>query len=159
MLAAALPLLLAAALDVPFVHQQKDTCGAAALAMVLQYWGVAATHDAIAGELLQPELHGIAGSRLAAFAAARGMTAIAHAGDIDHLREHVGKGRPLIVAWAMGRGRLHDVVVTGFDDDGRRVVVHDPARGPARRVDLETFRRRWAGTGYWTLLIAPAPPP
>ena len=157
MFAAAIPFLLAAALDVPYVHQQKDTCGAAALAMVLQYWGVPASHDEVARELLDPELHGIAGSRLAAFASARGMTAIAHAGDIDHLREHVGKGRPMIVAWAMGGGRLHDVVVTGFDDDGRRVIVNDPARGPARHVGLETFRRRWAGTGYWTLLVAPAP--
>jgi len=158
MLAAVIPFLFAAGLDVPYVHQRKDTCGAAALAMVLQYWGVAVSHDEVAGELLQPELHGIAGSRLAAFAAGRGLTAVAHVGDIDHLRDHVGKGRPMIVAWAMGRGRHHDVVVIGFDDDGRRVIVHDPARGAARRVDLDTFRRRWAGAGHWTLLVAPRPP-
>jgi len=157
MFAAAIPFLLAAALDVPYVPQRKDTCGAAALAMVLQYWGVAVSHDEVAGELLQPELHGIAGSRLAAFAAGRGLTAVAHAGDVDHLRDHVGKGRPMIVAWAMGRGRHHDVVVIGFDDDRRRVIVHDPARGAARRVSLDTFARRWAGAGHWTLLVAPAP--
>jgi predicted double-glycine peptidase len=157
MLAAAIPFLLAVALDVPYVHQQKDTCGAAALAMVLQYWGVAATHDEVARELLQPELRGIAGSRLAAFASARGMTAIAHAGDVDHLRDHVGKGRPMIVAWAMGGGRHHDVVVIGFDEARQRVIVHDPARGAGRHVDLDTFRRRWAGAGHWTLLVAPPP--
>ncbi len=155
MLAAAIPFLLAAALDVPYVHQRKDTCGAAALAMVLQYWGVAVSHDEVAGELLQPELRGIAGSRLAEFAAGRGMTAVAHAGDVDHLRDHVGKGRPMIVAWAMGRGRHHDVVVIGFDDDRRRVIIHDPARGAAKAIDLDTFNRRWAGAGYWTLLVAP----
>jgi ABC-type bacteriocin/lantibiotic exporter with double-glycine peptidase domain len=155
MLAAAIPFLLSAALDVPYVHQKKDTCGAAALAMVLQYWGVAVTHDEVAGELLQPELHGIAGSRLAAFAAGRGLTAVAHAGDVGHLRDHVGKGRPMIVAWAMGRGRFHDVVVIGFDDDRRRVIVHAPARGAARRVGLDTFAKRWAGAGHWTLLVAP----
>jgi ABC-type bacteriocin/lantibiotic exporter with double-glycine peptidase domain len=157
MLAAAIPFLLAAALDVPYVHQRKDTCGAAALAMVLQYWGVAVSHDEVAGELLQPELRGIAGSSLAAFAAGRGLTAVAHVGDVAHLRDHVGKGRPLIVAWAMGRGRYHDVVVIGFDDDRRRVIVHDPARGPAKAVDLATFNRRWAGAGHWTLLVAPPP--
>jgi ABC-type bacteriocin/lantibiotic exporter with double-glycine peptidase domain len=157
MLAAAIPFLLAAVLEVPYVPQQKDTCGAAALAMVLQYWGVAVSHDEVAAQLLKPELHGIAGSDLAAFASARGLTAIAHAGDIDHLRAHVGKGRPLIVAWAMGRGRHHDVVVIGFDDARGRVVVHDPARGPARHVDIETFRRRWRGAGHWTLLVAPPP--
>lgn len=156
MTAAAL-VLLAATLDVPYVPQQKDTCGAAALSMVLQYWGVAVTHDEVARELLRPELRGIAGSQLAGFAAARGLTAVAHEGDIDHLREHVGKGRPMIVAWAMGRGRHHDVVVVGFDDDRRRVIVHDPARGAARAVDLDTFQRRWAGAGHWTLLVAPRP--
>ena len=94
---------------------------------------------------------------LAAFAAGRGLTAVAHVGDVAHLRDHVGKGRPLIVAWAMGRGRYHDVVVIGFDDDRRRVIVHDPARGARTAVDLATFRRRWAGAGHWTLLVAPPP--
>ena len=156
MLAAAAVLLLAAPLDVPFVPQGKDTCGAAALAMVLAYWGQDVGHDAIAQELLEPELHGIAGSRLAAFASARGMTAVAHAGDMGHLRDHVGKGRPLIVAWGMGGGRFHDVVVTGFDDAAREVIVHDPARGARRRVDVEAFERRWKKAGRWTLLVAPA---
>lgn len=155
MLAAAILLLVAAALDVPYVPQQKDTCGAAALAMVLQYWGVPVSQGEVAQELLQPELRGIAGSRLAEFASARGMTAVAHAGDVEHLRHHVEKGRPLIVAWAMGRGRHHDVVVVGFDDARRRVIVHDPARGAARAIALDTFRRRWAGAGHWTLLVAP----
>jgi ABC-type bacteriocin/lantibiotic exporter with double-glycine peptidase domain len=157
MLAALIPFLLAAALEVPYVPQQKDTCGAAALSMVLQYYGVAVSHDEVARELLQPELHGIAGSALAAFASGKEMTAVAHAGDIDHLRDHVGKGRPLIVAWAMGRGRYHDVVVVGFDEVRDRVIVHDPAKGASRAIDTDTFRRRWAGAGYWTLLVAPKP--
>ena len=156
MLAAAVALALAAPLAVPFVPQGKDTCGAAALAMVLRYWGQEAGHDEIAGALLEPELRGIAGSKLEAFARGRGMTAIAHAGDLDHLRGHIGKGRPLIVAWAMGGGRYHDVVVTGVDDDKREVVVHDPARGASRRVGFEPFERRWAKAGRWTLLVVPA---
>ena len=157
MLAALVPLLLAASLEVPYVPQQKDTCGAAALSMVLRYWGSAVSHAEVKDALLQKELRGIAGSALAAFAAERGFTAVAHAGDIDHLRDHVGKGRPLIVAWAMGRGRYHDVVVIGFDDERRRILVHDPARGAARAVDRDTFARRWSGAGYWTLLVAPKP--
>jgi ABC-type bacteriocin/lantibiotic exporter with double-glycine peptidase domain len=157
MIAAAVPLLLATALQVPYVHQQKDTCGAAALAMVLQYWGARVAHDEVKGELLQPELHGIAGSRLAAFAAGKGMTAVAHAGDLDHLRHHVGAGRPMIVSWAMGGGRYHDVVVVGFDEAGRRVIVHDPARGADRRIAMDAFEKKWAAAGHWTLLVAPAP--
>src|SRR2546428_583613 len=155
--------LAASSLDVPFVAQRKDTCGAAALAMVLRYWGDDATHDDVARTLLTPELHGIAGSRLAEFARGRGMEAVAYKGDVANLRDFVGKGRPLIVAWDMGRGRYHDVVVIGFDDQRRTVVVHNPAEGASRAVKSGTFEKRWAGAGYWTLFVArdkaaPGPP-
>ena len=143
----------AAALDVPYVAQRKDTCGAAALAMVLAYWNAAVPHDEIARTLLEPELRGIAGSDLERFARQRGMTAIAYKGDVGQLRDFVGKGRPLIVAWDMGKRRYHDVVVVGMGE--REVIVNDPARGAARRISIEEFERRWKGAGYWTLLVAP----
>lgn len=148
--------LLAAALDVPFVPQTGDTCGPAALAMVLRYWGRAASHEALADELDARELRGVAGSRLAEAARSRGLTAVAYKGDAEQLREYVGKGRPLIVAWDMGRGRFHNVVVVGFD--GEDVVVHDPAQGASRTVARGTFEERWAGAGHWTLLVMPADP-
>jgi ABC-type bacteriocin/lantibiotic exporter with double-glycine peptidase domain len=153
-----LALVAAAALAVPFVAQQKDTCAAASLAMVLRYWGEeSVSQDAIARELLQPELHGIPGSRLTAFAQQRGLTAVAYAGDSLQLEEYVAKGRPLIVAWRMARGRYHNVVVIGVEEDGD-VVVNDPAAGAARRIDARTFEKRWGGAGHWTLLVLPARP-
>ena len=142
-------------LAVPFVPQEKDTCGAAALAMVLGYWGRPAAHAEVADALVEPELRGIRGARLAEFARGRGFFALAYEGDLAQLREYVGKGRPLIVAWKVGRGRFHDVVVVGFD--GRAVVVHDPAEGTGRRVDARVFEERWAGASHWTLLVMPAP--
>jgi ABC-type bacteriocin/lantibiotic exporter with double-glycine peptidase domain len=148
--------LLAAALAVPFVPQQKDTCGAASLAMVLRYWQVEISHDEIASALGDPELRGIRGSRLEAFARERGLTAIAYAGDLAQLREYVSKGRPLIVAWKLGRDRYHDVVVVGFAENGR-VLVHDPAAGAGRAVEVRAFEERWAAAGHWTLLVLPKP--
>jgi ABC-type bacteriocin/lantibiotic exporter with double-glycine peptidase domain len=152
--------LLAAAasatLAVPFVAQEKDTCGPAALAMVMAYWEHPVEHDALARELGAAELRGVAGSRLAEAARSRGMTAVAYEGDDAQLRAFVGRGRPLVVAWDMGRGRFHNVVVVGFEGDD--VVVHDPARGPTRRVAGKTFAARWAGAGHWTLLVLPAAP-
>ena len=38
-------LAAAVTLPVPFVPQRKDTCGAAALAMVMRYWGADVSHD------------------------------------------------------------------------------------------------------------------
>jgi ABC-type bacteriocin/lantibiotic exporter with double-glycine peptidase domain len=152
---AAAAALAAATLPVPFVPQEKDTCAAASLAMVLRYWNSVVSHDEIAAALLQPELHGILGSRLEAFAKDRGFTAVAYEGDVPQLREFVAKGRPLIVAWKMGRARFHNVVVVGFDGAGH-VIVNDPEEGAARRVSARVFEKRWAGAGHWTLLVLPA---
>jgi ABC-type bacteriocin/lantibiotic exporter with double-glycine peptidase domain len=150
--------LASSILVVPFVPQQKDGCGAASLAMVLRYWEVPADDRAIANELGEPELRGIRGSRLAAFAAAQGMVAIPYAGDLDNLRDYLAKGRPLIVAWNMGHNRYHNVVVLGIDDATREIVVHDPARGAERRVGRDVFLKRWAGAGHWTLVVTPKAP-
>lgn len=154
-----LPLVLAAvSLRVPFVPQHRDTCGAAALTMVLRYWNEDVSHDDVARALVRPELHGIAGSRLADFARGRGLEAIAYRGDMAHLRDFVGKGRPLIVAWHLGGSRYHDVVVVGFDDERGAVLVNDPAAGPSRAVGARKFEKRWAGAGYWTLLVTRSGP-
>ncbi len=149
-----LALLLALALDVPYVPQRTDSCGAAALAMVLRYWGVEAAHDEIAGVLVEPELRGIRGSRLAAYAEERGFVAVAHEGDRGHLRAHLAKGRPLIVALDAGKGRFHDVVVVDVAENGD-VSVHDPAEGASRRLPARDFEKRWAKAGHWTLLVVP----
>jgi ABC-type bacteriocin/lantibiotic exporter with double-glycine peptidase domain len=146
-------LLAASSLSVPYVAQHKDTCGAASLAMVLRYWSEDVSQDDVAGALVRPELHGIAGSRLAEFARSRGLEAVAYRGDMAQLRDFVAKGRPLIVAWHLGGSRYHDVVVVGFDDDRGAVLVNDPAAGPSRAVGVRKFEERWAGAGYWTLLV------
>jgi ABC-type bacteriocin/lantibiotic exporter with double-glycine peptidase domain len=144
-------------LAVPFVPQKKDSCGAAALTMVLHYWHVAADHDQIASELLSPQLHGIRGSALEAFARARGLTAVAHEGDLDQLREYVAKRRPMIVSLDAGRGRFHDLVVVGFE--AQWVIVHDPAEGASRRIAARDFETRWARAGHFALLVLPGSPP
>ena len=153
-------LVLAAAfhLKVDFVPQEKDACAAASLAMVLRYWARPAVPSDIAGALLQPELHGIVGSRLAAFTRERGLLAIAYEGDLQQLRDYVAKGRPLIVAWKVGRDRYHDVVVVGFDTERDDILVNDPAEGALRRLSARAFDDRWAGAGRWTLLVQPASP-
>jgi ABC-type bacteriocin/lantibiotic exporter with double-glycine peptidase domain len=145
-------------LDVPFVAQRTNGCAAAALTMVLRYWGDPAPETELAGALPGPSARGLAGSRLAELARKRGHQAIAYEGDLPHLREYLAKGRPLIVALRSGRDRYHDVVVVGFDDQAQEVVVHDPESGPTRRLAARTFEERWGGAGHWTLLVLPARP-
>lgn len=148
------PLLL----EVPFVAQRQDGCATAALAMVLRYWGDPAPEAGLAGALPADSARGVAGSRLAELARARGYRAIAYAGDLSQLRDYLGKGRPLIVAHKTGSSRYHDVVVIGVDDAAQEVVVHDPAIGPGRRISFRSFEERWRGAGHWTLLVLPSTP-
>lgn len=153
---ALLALLAVLDLAVPFVPQDKDTCGAASLAMVLAYWGYPVPHHEVAAALMEPDLRDTPGSRLAAIAREHGLDAISYEGDLLHVRDYLRRGRPLIVAWKVGRGRYHDVVVVGFDDERNEVLVNDPAEGTSRRVPAEVFERRWAGAGHWTLLVLPS---
>lgn len=157
MLLVAALVLGAAPLAVPFVPQKKDSCGAAALTMVLRYWNIAADHEQIAAELLLPQLHGIRGSQLEGLARARGLTAVAHEGDLEQLRDYVAKRRPMIVSLDAGRGRFHDLVVVGFDEQW--VIVHDPAEGASRRIAAGDFETRWARAGHFALLVLPRSPP
>ena len=143
----ALVVAAAVSLPVPYVPQEKDTCGAVALAMVLQYWGREASPQEIASALVEEELPGIRGSRLAELARERGMAAIAFAGDWSVVRDHLAKGRPIVVAIDAGHDRRHDVVVVGLDDESRQASIHDPARGPNRRVAVAELERKWAASG------------
>jgi len=145
-------------LVVPFVAQREDGCAAAALTMVLRYWGDPAPEGELTAALPGRDGSGVAGSRLADVAHKRGHEAVVYRGDMQHLREQLGKGRPLVVALGAGRRRFHDVVVIGFDDQGWAVVVNDPERGASRRLPARTFQKQWAESGYWTLLVLPAKP-
>ena len=103
--------LLAAAptgvwLDVPFVEQEKEGCGAASAAMVMQYWlraqGKPAGGDADVNEirhaLHSKAGHGIYASELERYLQQHGFRTFAFAGSWDDLEQHLVKGRPLIVA-------------------------------------------------------------
>jgi ABC-type bacteriocin/lantibiotic exporter with double-glycine peptidase domain len=140
-------------LAVPFVPQEKDTCGAASLAMVLQYWGLPADHEALAAAASEPGRRGIAGSRLVEAARGQGVFAIAYEGGLLQLKASLEKGRPVIVALGARGELLHDVVVVGFEDG--RVLVHDPAEGRDRSLREGEFERRWSASSRWSLLVLP----
>jgi peptidase C39-like protein len=49
--------------------------------------------------------------------------------------------------------RFHYVVAIGFTDEA--IVIHDPARGPFRDVNIDRFVRQWRAAGSWALLVLP----
>lgn len=152
-------------LDVPFVPQVKDGCGAASIAMVMQYWarhqaqpaGEASDPTRIQQALYSSDAHGIYASSLENYLRRQGYRTFAFRGEWTDLKQHLEKGRPLIVALKPGAGKipLHYVVVAGLDWDHHLVLVNDPAQRKLLKEDRSSFEREWNAAGKWTLLALP----
>ena len=124
-------------IDVPFVKQEKNGCGAASIAMVMQFWerqqGRSLTPESDSAEiqraLYSPDAHGVYATEMERYLRLRGFRTFVFEGTSDDLQQHLGKGRPLIVALKPGAGTpLHYVVVTGIDLEHKLVLVNDPAQ-------------------------------
>ena len=154
-------------LDVPFVKQEKNGCGAASIAMVMQYWmfqqGRTQTPNGdaiqIQRALYSGHAQGIYASDLQRYLQQQGFRTFAFRGEWTDLKQQLEKGRPLIVALkpASGNIPLHYVVVTGLDWEHALVLVNDPAQRKLLKQDRSSFEREWSAAGKWTLLAVPQP--
>ena len=148
-------------LDVPFVSQEKNGCGAASVAMIVRYWqrqkGQPENADVLGIQraLYSPGARGIYASNLERYLRQHGFRTFAVNGEWPDLKHHLEQGRPLIVALKVGRGDLHYVVVTGLDWQRNLVLKHDPAGRKLLKQHRADFEREWKAAGNWTLLAVP----
>ena len=169
MLAAA-PVLMAAEqliwIDVPYVRQPPEGCGAATLSMLMRYWqrhdrsidGDAAGTERIQRRIYSAERKGAPAASMAVYLNEHGFRAFDFAAEWNDIGRHIALGRPLIVCLAAGRDEpLHYVVVAGAAPD--RALIHDPQGGKLLPVSRHDFERRWSGCGNWTLLAVPGARP
>jgi uncharacterized protein YvpB len=153
-------------IDVPFVHQPREGCGAASLAMVMEYWaqqqGRPAGPDTdvatIQQKLYSRSEHGILASSLAAYLRAHGFQVFTLSGQWSDLEGQLAKGRPLIVALRPAdQAELHYVVVDGIDPQRGLVMMNDPAERKLLSQERTAFEKDWSATKNWMLLAVPAP--
>ncbi len=152
-------------LNVPYVHQVKDGCGAAAISMVMRYWerqfriplSPAANPAHILRALYSSRARGIYAASMVGYFRENGYQTYAFRGTRQALSHHLSKGRPLIIALGPRHGLrpLHYVVVAGMDSAENVVIVNDPARRKLRKMDWPGIKKRWRATGNWTLLVLP----
>jgi ABC-type bacteriocin/lantibiotic exporter with double-glycine peptidase domain len=155
-------------LDVPFVQQQRNGCGAASIAMIMQYWeqhqGQPVQSEAQPAQifhvLYSRPAHGIYASAMARYFQQNGYRAFAFKGRQEDLVSQLQQGRPLIAAVKPGSGpfsgpSLHYVVVVGLDQSRKLVLVNDPAQRKLLKEDQAQFEREWKATGNWILLAVP----
>jgi ABC-type bacteriocin/lantibiotic exporter with double-glycine peptidase domain len=163
-------------IDVPYVAQARDGCGAAVISMVMQYWVKqpaersgrqtsapdpgpgAADARRIQDLLFVPAEKGIPASAMIRYFGQNGYRTYAFRGEWSDLVRHVSQGRPLIVSLKAGgpRGPLHYAVVAGVDWQRNYIFLNDPARGKMLRISREGFLGEWNPANNWTLLAVPA---
>ncbi len=151
-------------IDVPFVKQTRNGCGAANAAMLLRYWdaqgaklvGAEASLETLHQQLYSAELRGAIGSELEKLLQGAGFRTFAFEGRYEDLEKHLAKGRPLVVCVKpRGQRRLHFALAVGLDLSENVILLNDPARRKLTKMDRSKFLESWAGAGNWTLLAVP----
>src|SRR5262245_23806509 len=141
---------------VPLVKQRSDKdCGAAAVAMVLGYWGVPASVESVVNAEVASGERGLRASELRELVRARGLDAFLVKGGPADLRAEIERRRPLIVGLARSSDRAtigHYEVVIGFHHARRRILTLDPAAG-WRESSFEDFAAEWAGAQQLALVV------
>ena len=153
-------------LDVPFVAQPRDGCGAASISMVMAYWNAqTGAHAkpvedvaAIQRVLYSSKDHGITASSMVNYFKQHGFEAFAFSGTWSDLDQHLRKGRPLIAALQpRGQSQLHYVVIDGIDPVHSLVTMNDPAERKLLSEERAAFEKDWSATHNWLLLAVPSP--
>jgi ABC-type bacteriocin/lantibiotic exporter with double-glycine peptidase domain len=152
-------------LDVPFIKQEKQGCGAASIAMVMQYWQrqqgkpLDSSSDAtqIQRILYSSQEHGTRAADLESYLQQHGFQTHTFAGEWNLLKQHLAKGRPLIVALKPSalESSLHYVVVVGVEPDQDVVLLNDAAQRKLLKQERASFEKQWSAVGRWTLLALP----
>ena len=142
--------------EVPFFAQDELQCGPAALAMALNWSGVAVQPSDLSPEVYTPGLKGSLQSALIGSARRHGRVAYPITGS-DVLLAEVAAGHPVIVLVNLSffwYPKWHYAVVIGFDQEQGEVILHSGLT--AREIlSTRTFMNIWRRSDYWGLLVLP----
>lgn len=143
-------------LEVPLVAQDKKLCGAASLAMVFKYWGREITQYAVAAAIGPEGGQGLRGEDLRGYCERAGFSAFLFKGELEAVKGHLKKGRPVIVAIRPRLAKTHHyIVLVGFDEASSAVLANDPQAGRLVRIPDRKFLALWGRSDFWSLLAVP----
>jgi ABC-type bacteriocin/lantibiotic exporter with double-glycine peptidase domain len=139
---------------VPFYRQGEDSCGPAALASVISFWGQQVNMEQIKVRVYLPELRGTLPMDMERFLHERGFRTISSAGTLAELKKRVRDNVPVICLLDLGFSlyrRPHYVTVIGFDDMDGVLIVHD-GMNANKVIGYAKFMKEWGRAGNWMLI-------
>lgn len=143
--------------SVPFFPQQTRQCGAAALATVLVYRGLAVSPESLEPQLFTPGKGGTLAIDIVAQARNRGMLVYPVNPSLGDILAEVEAGNPVLVLQNLGLRWLsqwHFAVVVGFDLDKRQLILRS-GNEQRHQVSMRTFLNTWDRADNWGVIIVP----
>jgi len=142
--------------EVPFFPQEELQCGPAALAMVLNWGGLAVQPADLTPEVFTPGLKGSLQSALIGAARRHGRVAYPITGS-EALLAEVSAGHPVIVLVNLAFSwypKWHYGVVIGYDQERDEVILHSGLTAN-EHLNSRVFMNIWKRSKYWGLLVLP----
>lgn len=144
--------------QVPFYPQQQYQCGPAALATVLNHYGIPVSPEALVSQVYLPARQGSLQIEMIAAARRYGMLVYPLKPALADLLAEIAAGYPVLVLQNLGLSWLpqwHYAVVVGYDLTSAQLVLRS---GTTQRwqTSLAVFERTWARANYWAQVIVPA---
>ncbi len=138
---------------VPFIRQDSQFCGPAALASVMSYYGAPVDQKVIGSKVYDEKLQGALITDLERYARDAGFETKSGRGTVEGLKAEIDRRRPVIVLvdrgfWVLSR--THYLVVFGYDDDG--FTAHD-GFSASKHYRYGEFRDIWEKMGNAYLLV------
>ncbi|MEO8217361.1 MAG: tetratricopeptide repeat protein [Acidobacteriota bacterium] len=140
-----------------------NTCGAGALATVLNHYGNAATEEDLIRSLKKGRNGGVVSVDLLLKARSEGFDSKLTRGDPGIIRSELEASRPVILMLkvvdlpGLNKDLYHYIVLDGLDE-ARGLMRMQFGDGKARWSPLASVEKPWQGTEYATLLIEPKSP-
>ena len=136
--------------------QRGTDCAPDSLRMVLNHYKKGVTEGEVVKQLDdRGRSGGVTFTQLAAIARGYDLEAyIIYGLNIETLKTFLLNGWPPIVSHSIGRGG-HAIVVVGYDDAKRRLLVHDPWFPRVKRFHYHDFVPVWKHRGNRALLVVP----
>ena len=144
---------------VPFVHQRPDTCGAAALASLLQHSGHEVSEVELAETLRAQQNQGVLTIELVLEARRRGSLAAQRYQTMpEDLMRSIDAGvAPIVLHGNLANealGRYHYSVLTAYDRDRRVWIAHNGEEADVV-LPFDRFDSEHARTDRWAMWVVP----
>jgi predicted double-glycine peptidase len=135
---------------------REDDCGPCALGTVLAAAGTEATLDSLRAQVYDPARGGAPASALVRAARDRDLFALVRESwYLDDLKSVIRAGvAPIVLLEAspLAPGRFHYVVLKGYDDDRRALLVQDQETSEYA-LSYDSFFPRWCLANGWALVV------